>query len=170
MIGRTRTEADIRARANELTFLAVLATVVMLFAAFTSAYLIRRTSADWNRFTLPPIMLLNTIVLLASSVTLELARHRSRGWLTPTIALGVTFLICQIVAWSILASRGLFLPTSPYASFLYMLSAVHGVHLIGGLGALLYASSRPSVFNLCAMFWHFLGGLWVYIMVLLWVL
>jgi cytochrome c oxidase subunit III len=161
-------QAQARARTNELTLLAVLATVTMLFAAFTSAYLIRRTSADWNRFTLPPIMLLNTVVLLASSLTLEFARHRNRSWLAPTIVLGVIFLIGQIAAWSMLATRGYFLPTSPYAAFLYMLSAVHGLHLIGGLGALLYASRHPSVIGLCAMFWHFLGGLWVYVIALLW--
>src|SRR5579871_4482902 len=148
---RSLAEAKQRARTNELTLLAVLATVTMLFAAFTSAYLIRRTSADWNRFTLPPVMLLNTVVLLASSVTLECARHRERTWLAPTIVLGVIFLAGQVFAWSILASRGMFLPTSPYASFLYMLSAVHGLHLIGGLGALVYAGRHPSVFGLCAL-------------------
>ncbi len=172
MIARAQSlaQAQARARTNELTLLAVLATVTMLFAAFTSAYLIRRTSADWNRFTLPPVMLLNTVVLLASSVTLEFARHRRRNWLVPTIALGLVFLVGQILAWSILASRGMFLPTSPYASFLYMLSAVHGLHLIGGLSALMHAGRHPSVFGLCAMFWHFLGGLWVYIVALLWAL
>lgn len=161
------TDAQTRARTNELTLMAFLSTAVMLFAAFSAAYLIRRTAADWKPLTMPPILWANTAVLLASSVTVELARRSGgRRWLWATSLLGLVFLGGQLLAWRSLAAGGVFLPTHPHSSFFYMLTAVHGVHLLGGIVALLYASARGTL-GLCATYWHFVDGVWLYLLVML---
>jgi cytochrome c oxidase subunit 3 len=159
--------AQTRSRTNELQLLAVLATVVMLFAAFSSAYLIRRTGSDWQRVEFPTILWINTGILIVSSFTLEVARRRSGIWLALTVALGAAFLVGQAFAWRTMAAHGVFLPTNPHASFLYLLSAVHALHLIGGLAALVYALRRRAAIGLCAAYWHFVGGVWVYLILLL---
>lgn len=167
--------------------LAFLGTVSMLFIGFTSAYLIRRASLDWRPLRAPGILWVNTAVLLASSVTLEAARKRLRGWdlrgvlpwVGATGALGVLFLLGQVVAWRTLASRGVFLATNPHHSFFYVLTGLHGLHLLGGLVwflAVLVQLRRMAYtpgedgLRLFATYWHFLGALWLYLLVLLFVL
>lgn len=163
----------------------ILATVGMLFTAFTAALLVRRTGGDWTSLPLPPIIWANTAVLLASSAAVELARAQLRrerpdrlaGWLALAGLLGVLFLSGQIVAWRMLAARGVFLPTSPNAAFFYMLTAVHGAHVLGGLGALgwtlrraargAYTRARHAGVTHAATYWHFVGGVWVYLLTLL---
>ena len=157
-----------------------LATVVMLFAGFTSAILVRRTSPDWQAIPLLPLLRWNTLVLLASSVTFErvrtLARRdrwkQTRPWLAATALLGVLFLAGQIGAWEQYRALGLFLSSNPHSSFFYILSGVHGAHLVGGLLGLAYLLVRPGrvrALNLWATYWHFIGGLWVYLFVILFV-
>lgn len=164
---------------------AILATVTMLFAAFTAALLVRRAGTDWARVSLPPIVWVNTAALLASSAAVERARawvrraasRRSAGWLAIASLLGVLFLAGQVVAWRILAARGILLPASPHAAFFYTLSGVHGAHVLGGLGALTwtlrraargaYTASRHAGLTHAAIYWHFVGGVWVYLLVLL---
>lgn len=165
--------------------MAILATVTMLFAAFTAALLVRRTGTDWTPVPLPPIVWANTVVLIASSAAVELARAAVRRevsrlparWLAIASLLGVLFLAGQVVAWRMLAARGVFLPTNPHAAFFYMLSAVHGAHVLGGLAALTctlrrtirgaYTPARYTGLTHAAVFWHFVGGVWVYLLVLL---
>jgi cytochrome c oxidase subunit III len=163
-----------------------LAAIVMLFAAFTSALVVRKgMSTDWVSTTLPPVIYLNTFILLSSSLTLEISRRslkagfglRFEGWLYATVVLGVAFVGCQLVAWRQLASRGLYLATNPSSSFFYLLTAAHGVHLLGGVAALFYlafrarrivtARSMPVSVDLTAIYWHFMDGLWIYILLLL---
>ena len=129
----------------------VLASITMSFAAFTSALIVRQgAGTDWRHLTLPPILYLNTLVLLASSVTLEVARRRvgafmgGRGdqvanparWLYITLCLGLLFVAGQYAAWIQLRAQGVFLATNPNSSFFYVLTAVHAVHVSGGLGGL----------------------------------
>ena len=173
--------ADVVASKEQLTLLAVLATVGMLFAGFASAYLVRREAVDWAREQLPGILVFNTFVLLASSAALEAARaaHRRdrsrnvRHWVAAGALLGLVFLGAQFVAWSQLAARGVYLPSSAYSSFFYMLTAVHGVHLAGGILALGYLVWRVSRYKLrriedgllngCVVYWHFVDGVWVFL-------
>ena len=163
--------AEARERANELLLLAILASVVMLFAGFTSAYLIRRTGIDWRRAPLPAILWFNTVVLLASSATIELARRGgSRRWISATLVLGLAFLAGQLAAWRVLVTQGIFVSTHPHGSFIYMLSAVHGVHLLGGIIALVYATALQRNVGLCATYWHFVDGVWLYVLMMLSVL
>lgn len=178
-------EATLPLNTAQLGLWALLATLSMLFAGFTSAYLVRRAGADWQLISTPPILWLNTGLLLSSSITMELARASMRRWRTDalrrwllaTTLLGLAFLIGQLFAWRELAAQGIYVPTSPHSSFFYMLTGVHGVHLLGGILALCYMLSRvwrsswmpaePNALNLCATYWHFVDGLWLYLFLLL---
>ena len=162
----------------------VLLTVAILFSAFTAALFVRRSGADWVSIALPPWILVNTGALVLSSLAIETARRRLSGgrtadferWLAVGTLLGLTFLAGQVAVWRWLAAQGYFLPTSPNASFFYMLSALHAVHVIGGLGALMWVWRRVAshdqddglrVFGHVAVYWHFVGGLWLYLLTLL---
>jgi cytochrome c oxidase subunit III len=166
--------------------LAFLGTVSMLFIGFTSAYILRRASADWQPLAAPPVLWLNTAALLASSGTLEVARRRLRGWdrtgaqlfLTVTGVLGLAFAAGQVVGWRQLAEMGVFLSSNPHSSFFYLLTGVHVVHLLAGLvwfTVVLYRLRRMALLpgedglGLFATYWHFLGALWVYLLWLLFV-
>jgi len=166
--------------------------IAMTFAALTSALVVRQgASLDWQAFALPRILYLNTAILLASSFTLEISRKRldaagvaagdaaksfydaTRYWLYVTLALGLIFLLGQILAWWILAGQGLFLATNPSSSFFYVLTALHGLHVVGGIAGLLYASVRVSraaaaaksrALSAAAVYWHFMDILWVYLL------
>lgn len=171
----------------QLGLLSFLATVTMLFAGFTSAYLVRQsTGSDWQPIPLPPILWLNTGLLLLSSVTLELGRATGRrrgntlkGWLSITTGLGAAFLVGQLFAWRHLAAQGVYLPSNPHSSFFYILTGAHGLHLLRGIGALVYVlvgSLQPAPtpalndrLKLCATYWHFVGGIWLYLFVVLFV-
>src|SRR6266446_853816 len=159
-----------------------VAAVTMSFAAFTSSLIIRQASDDWRHITLPAILYLNTVIILSSSVTLETARRRctrdlaiTRSWLYLTLALGVAFLAGQAFAWHQLRAQGLFLATSPNSSFFYVLSVLHALHVLGGLSGLVYtirrtanaAVWRVSTIDATAVYWHFLAGLWVYLLLVL---
>ena len=164
---------------------AVLATVGMLFVAFTSALLVRRTGSDWVPVELPAIVWLNTAVLIASSAAVELARtglrrddsSRATLWLAIAGALGLLFLLGQVLAWRTLALRGIFLPSNPHAAFFYVLTALHGAHLLGGLAALgvtlrraaagAYAAVSQAGFTHTALYWHFMGGVWLLLLAVL---
>ncbi|MBI4459715.1 MAG: cytochrome c oxidase subunit 3 [Acidobacteria bacterium] len=177
----------------------LLATVTMLFAGFTSAYLVRRASGDWQSIAPPSLLYLNTVLLVMSSVAVELGRNSvrsarsvlsvrsgrwagafaSRFWMAASLALAFAFLGGQILAWRQLEAAGIFLPTSPHSSFFYLLRGLHGVHLAGGVFALLYAFRKtetastedvePAALRLCATYWHFLTGVWLYLFFLLFV-
>jgi cytochrome c oxidase subunit III len=167
----------------------VLASITMTFAAFTSALIVRQGSAtDWHHLTLPKILYLNTVVLIASSIALEIARRKvgafMRGprtdaapalWLNITLLLGLLFVAGQYVAWLQLRSQGLFLATNPNSSFFYVLTVIHALHVSGGLGGLLRvvyklknSTLRKSTLDATSHYWHFMDGLWVYLLVLLW--
>jgi len=163
-----------------------LASISMLFLALTSAMVVRaEISGDWVHTAIPPILYFNTLVLISSSLTLELSRkalRRAAGnkfarWLYLTIALGILFLAGQFVAWRELAARGIYINTNPGSSFFYLLTAAHAVHLLGGILALLYLVFRRRqiiavprkriAVDVTAIYWHFMDGLWIYLLILL---
>jgi cytochrome c oxidase subunit 3 len=161
-----------------------LGTLVMLFAAFTSALVVRRSSSDWVEVHLPLILWVNTAVLVASSATLERAKRagaaRPRGALAgiaATLVLGAVFCAGQVEAWRDLAAAGVFLPTTPAASFFYILTGLHVVHLAAALvclGVLAAATIRPTPDDewryragTVSTFWHFLTVVWMYLLLVL---
>lgn len=166
--------------------LAFLGTVTMLFIGFTSAYILRRTSPDWAPLEAPHLLWVNTVLLLASSLTLEFARRALRAWdlagtrrgFVAAGVLGLAFVVGQAGAWRQLAAAGVFLSSNPHSSFFYVLTGVHVVHVLGGLGwylalALALRAGRLARggdgLGLFALYWHFLAGLWLYLLVLLFV-
>jgi cytochrome c oxidase subunit III len=168
----------------------VLFAVTMMFAAFTSALFVRKgSSLDWQSFKLPSILYLNTFVLIASSITLEIGRRRiaifmgglktkaesPARWLYITLFLGLLFVAGQYVAWLDLRAEGLYLATNPSSSFFYLLTAVHAIHVLGGLGGLIYVMHKLNKSVLCrnqlvaaTRYWHFMGILWLYLLLVLW--
>ena len=162
-----------------------LGTVTMLFVGFTSAYIARRGSGDWQDIALPGVLWANTAALLGSSATLEMARRRLRrwepgmlSWLGATGALGLLFVVGQVTAWRTLTARGFLLASNPHNSFFYILTGIHIVHLLGAFAwfaVVLFKASRlrytpgQDGLGLFATFWHFLGALWVYLFLLLFV-
>jgi len=160
-----------RAGSNRTLLAALLATVIMLFTAFAAAYMERSATDDWVKVPLPNQLILNTAILAASSVTVEVARRRnSQRWLWATLGLGLLFLVGQVLAWQTLRAQGYLLPTNAHASFVYILTGLHGVHLLAALIALAWSGRKPAVLFLCAAFWHFMGLVWLYVLFVLAVL
>jgi cytochrome c oxidase subunit 3 len=167
-----------------------IAAITMSFAAFTSALIVRQgSSTDWRHITLPSILYFSTLVLLASSVALEVARRRVAAfmggmksqvgipdrWLYVTLSLGLLFVVAQYAAWLQLRSQGLYLATNPNSSFFYVFTAVHALHVLGGLGGLVRVIHklrtsvlRRSTLDATSYYWHFMGVLWLYLFLLLW--
>ncbi len=184
-LGSGREYSATRSGLYPIFLLALLATVTMLFAALTAAILVRRTGSDWAPVQLPNIVWANALVILVSSALLELARRslrmgdasRAPVWLGLSAATGVAFLVGQLMAWSSLMEQGVFLPTNPHAAFFYMLSAVHGAHVLGGLAALAwtlrgalkgaYSAHEHRGLSHAAIYWHYVGAIWIYLLVLL---
>jgi cytochrome c oxidase subunit III len=175
-----------------------MSATMMTFAAFTSAMIVRQgASPDWMHFQLPRILYLNTLILLASSVTLGVARWKFDSlakaldhapslaknlfadgihWLYATAALGALFVGGQLLAWRNLAAQGLLLATNPSSSFFYVFTALHGLHLAGGICGLAYiirklkrtnGTARTTGLGAVCVYWHFMDGLWVYLFLLL---
>jgi len=166
-----RPDYGTRLRRARLGLLVALTPILMLFVSFTSAYVVRqglptldpRTNnliRDWIPVALPRLLLLNTFVLLVSSLSMELARRQLQSqvalatsspagnalsgkikmpWLGATLVLGLAFLFGQWTAWQQLAANGFYVATTPSSSFVYLLTGTHAAHLLGGVLALLIA-------------------------------
>jgi cytochrome c oxidase subunit 3 len=161
-----------------------LAGILMFFMAFVSAYIVRKDmpNSAWIPLQVPRILWLNTLVLIASSLTLGRAHNRFtakdeesfRHWWATTTFLGILFVAGQIIAWRALAAQGIFLATNPSSSFFYVFTGAHGLHLLGGILALLYVQfratrkvARGTAIEVVSMYWHFMDGLWVFLFLLL---
>jgi cytochrome c oxidase subunit 3 len=153
-----------------------IATISMMFAALTSALVVRQSGApDWQRLHLPALLYVNTVVLIASSVTLESARRRlGLAGLYVTIGLGTLFVVGQVLAWRQLAAQQLLLASGPSSAFFYVLTAMHAAHVLGGLGGLVYVQRRlvtgvlsAPTYTAAALYWHFMAILWLYLLALL---
>jgi cytochrome c oxidase subunit 3 len=162
-----------------------IATIVMLFAAMTSAYIVRKVEGNWLDFQLPSIFISTTVVILMSSLTMQWAYtlvrkddlNKAKIALGLTFALGVLFLIGQVLGWGALIGADVYLVGNPAGSFLYVLTGLHGLHLIAGLVFILTAfiavvkykvhSRNITTLEMCVTFWHFLGGLWLYLYIFL---
>lgn len=165
-----------------------MVSMMMLFGAFTSAYWVRRGKGDWLDFDLPQLFYISTAVIIISSVTMNwtLASARKNDYKGMKIAslltllLGIAFVICQFMAWDVLVDQKVFFAgnqSNAAGSFLYVLTGLHLAHLAFGLVALLvvwiksilqkYNSENLLGIRLCAIFWHFLDVLWIYLFLFL---
>jgi cytochrome c oxidase subunit 3 len=159
--------------------------IFMFFLVPCTVFLVlEHTSKAWVPAHLPRILWLNTVILLTSSYTLQRARQRllsadfsgfRKLWRATTV-LGILFLGGQIIAWLQLVASGLYIASNQATSFFYIFTAAHAVHLVGGIAALLYVAlrdfekgkiSRQTAVKITSYYWHFMDGLWVFLLLLL---
>src|SRR5205814_2138961 len=162
-----------------------IVSILMFFMALSSAFIVLRRGSDlWMTVHLPRILWANTCVLLASSFTLESARQRlyladasgfRKFWLVTT-ALGFLFVAGQLVAWRQLVAEGVYIASDQASSFFYIFTGAHGVHLLGGVAALLFVLLRnfeksqismSLAAEITSYYWHFMDGLWIFLFALL---
>lgn len=165
-----------------------IVTVIMLFGAWTSAYIVREAEGNWLEFEMPKIFWASTALMLLSSITMHAGYvfakkdelDKLKIAITLTFILGAGFLWLQVLGWQALVDLGIFFggaTSNPSGSFVYVFSAFHLLHLIGGLVVLIFA--LVSTYNykihakamlqieLCATYWHFLDFLWLYLFIFL---
>jgi len=161
-----------------------IVSILMLFVALTSAFIVRSASAtDWQPIAIPKVLWLSTALILISSITIEISRRSLKQksdsgyglWLAITTVLGLGFLGSQVFAWRQLARQGIYLASNPYNSFFYLFTVAHALHLLGGLCALGYLLARKSKYrntldgelrrigsvDAVSIYWHFMDVLWV---------
>lgn len=167
-----------------------LASILMMFTSLSSAYIVRSgTAYDWLPVAIPRAVFVSTVLLLLSSVTLELARRKLKQslhdayarYLLLTTLLGLVFLASQLSAWRQLSAQGIYLASHPHSSFFYLLTGAHAVHLLGGLLALIFlwigarrelsaplaVAKRQAAASVVTIYWHFMDALWIYLFLLL---
>jgi|UniRef100_UPI004047995F cytochrome c oxidase subunit III len=162
-----------------------LVTVVMIFAALTSAYIVRQAEGNWLEYELPEIFWYTSGIVILSSIALQVAYYSAkkdnfvglRLGMVLTVLLGIGFLIGQWYSWVALVDREVFFVGNPAGSFLYVFTGLHAVHLISGVIFLIIVlistfrykvhSQALNTLDMAATYWHFLGGLWLYLFLFL---
>lgn len=164
-----------------------MASITMMFAALTSAYLVRRPAGNWYEFKLPVQFFVSTIIIIASSITMEwayksLKNQNQKNYnygIVLTFGLGILFLVSQILSWKALVASGITIDLSVSGSFLYALSGIHAVHVIGGIAAIMVcvanaflnsftvSSMRLLKVDLVRQYWHFVDIIWIYLLLFL---
>lgn len=163
----------------------------MTFGGLIGAYIVISTNGvlEWRPFNLPVQVYLSTLLILASSYTFVVAQkainanehQKSKNWLLATTVLGGMFIASQLLAWLALVNRGFYVRSNPYAAFFYIMTALHAVHVLGGIIALGYIvlqnwlktdaekeiERRRDIASAVSWYWHFMGGLWMVLLVLL---
>jgi len=166
---------------------AAMASITMMFGAFTSAFIVKQASGNWLEFSMPNIFYISTLVIIASSVTLHTSfrmfkSHHERAYkslLLLTFVLGILFIALQYFGWLALYDKGVDLKGNVSGSFFYLLSGIHALHVLGGIAAigvaLLHAytlkfnvtAQRINRFDLVVNYWHFVDMLWLYLFLFL---
>lgn len=165
-----------------------LVTVIMVFASLTSYYIVRKSDGNWLEFDLPANLWMTSGIILLSSATMHWAYYSAKRddfqklklAILLTTLLGFGFLFGQFSAWEALYEGGIVFAgkqSNVAGSLLYLLSGLHGVHVIAGLIFLMIVTVRTFSFKvhsknmlsieMCATLWHFLGALWIYLFVFL---
>lgn len=163
-----------------------IVSVVMLFAALTSAYIVRQAEGDWYLFKLPRMFTLSTVVIILSSLTMHYAYISGkkdnisglRIGIILTTLLGFAFLLMQFLGWKAMVEMNVYFVGNPSGSFVYVITAVHAAHLVSAvifLFVMLVLAFRFRVHSrkiltleMCATYWHFLGILWIYLFIFMW--
>jgi cytochrome c oxidase subunit 3 len=164
-----------------------MVTIGMMFAALTSAYLVRKPAGNWYEFKLPFQFFISTVLIIASSITIEWA-YKSfkkknevgyRWGIFLSFCLGIGFLCSQIIAWKILTSKGITIDLTVSGSFLYALTGIHAAHVLGGIAVLTasliiswmtkfeVSNMRILKLDLVRQYWHFVDILWIYLLLFL---
>lgn len=174
-----------RIHPHKFTLWIGLASIVMMFTGFTSAYIVKRNLANWTTFDLPKIFWYSTAVIITSSITVIISRNyfrqremkQYRLWLAATLVLGVAFVCMQYIGFTQLWHSGVTLTKNVSFSFLYIIVGLHALHVIGGVVALAillakaYSIKRKNYsvipIDLMNTYWHFVDLLWIYLLVFL---
>ena len=174
-----------RIHPHQFALYAGMASILMMFAAFTSAYLVRQAAGNWQEYVVPNIFYISTGILLVSSATAHFAfrafkngkKNAYRNGIILTALLGVVFVVMQYYGWNALYNIGVPLDGNPSGSFFYVISGVHAAHVLGGVAALGVAAyhamtlpfqvteKRKVRFLLVTQYWHFVDILWLYLFV-----
>lgn len=162
-----------------------IVTVVMIFAAFTSAHIVRQADGDWLIYDLPSMLWYTSGIIILSSLFMQWAYISAKRdkpeqvklALAITTVLGILFLVGQVKAWGQMVDANVYFTGNPAGSFLYIFTGIHGLHLVSGVIYLIYmliSSFRYKVHSknmlnmeMSATWWHFLGGLWIYLFIFL---
>ena len=186
MTTTTTQEQPKRIHPHKFLLWIAMGSICMMFAGFTSAYIVKRNQSNFLEFSLPTIFWYSTFVILASSVTIQLAvknfkareMSKYRTLITITAILGLVFAALQVVGFKDLESHGIFLTgpkSNAAASFILIIVGVHALHVIGGVIAILVMflkaffsktknySSMPI--EVVSTYWHFVDVLWLYLLV-----
>ena len=190
--GGDEPQRRLSASAYRVTMWVVLAAILMMFAALSGVYVYGGLfgSVKQQPVSMPRMFFLSTAVILTSSFSLEYAKRslklgRQRGsyhWTGITLLLGVIFLICQLLGWRELRAQGVYFSGQPHSSFFYFFTGVHGIHLLGGIVALVYlltrlrqalaplSSKTEITTQVVSIYWHTMDAvwLWLFLLLLLW--
>jgi len=175
-----------RIHPHKFTLWVAMGSILMMFAALTSAYIVKKNQSSWLEINLPVIFSYSTALIILSSITMYLSlksfkareMSRYRTLITITALLGVAFVICQWTGFHQLEQNDVALTgpkSNSAASFFYVITAIHIVHVVGGVIALLiiffraYSSKRknysPLPVQLLSTYWHFVGVIWIYLFI-----
>jgi cytochrome c oxidase subunit 3 len=183
---RWRKSGDSSQKKRSTAIALAMVSILMLFLTLTAAFVFLRLYSlkSWTSLRLPWILWVNTAVLLGSSGTLQLARRKLRAgslpgfrWMwTLTTILGIIFVGGQVIAWRQLVAQGVFMRSNLASSFFYVFTALHAVHLLGGICLMLYIGlgkvetvrvNRNAAAELVGYYWHFMDGLWIFLLALM---
>ena len=174
-----------RIHPHKFTLWVGIASIVMMFAGLTSAYIVKRNLVNWISFDLPIIFWYSTVIIILSSLTIMTARNyfkqgemaKYRKWLTVTTGLGTLFVVMQTLGFINLWNSGITLTRNVSFSFLYILVGLHALHVVAGVIALLVIlirsfSIRRKLYStvqidLMSTYWYFVDFLWIYLLIFL---
>lgn len=175
----------LRVNPKKFTLWLFIVSIVMIFISMTSAYVVKRSDGDWLIFDLPEALLYSTFMIVASSITMHWAVISAKSdsisnlkiGLGLTFGLSIAFLLTQFYGWNQLVDRDVYFVGNAAGSFIYVLTGLHAFHLISGIIFLIIVlisaykykvhSRNMLQIEMCSTYWHFLGGLWVYLFLFL---
>lgn len=164
-----------------------MASILMMFAALTSAYIVRKAAGNWYEFKLPVQFFASTVCILLSSFFMERSyknfkNNISDGYKSGILlacVFGIAFLIFQVISWKALFNQGITLDLNVSGSFLYALSGLHALHVLGGVAAIIvtvivafslpFEATPARIFkmDLVRQYWHFVDLIWIYLLIFL---
>ncbi len=172
-----------RIHPHKFTLYVAIASILMMFAGLTSAYIVKRNQAGWEDVETPVYFWYSTAAILISSITVQLAlrafKQRSmqqyRTFVAATLLLGIAFVVFQWLGFSWMWERGVHFKGASAGQFLYIIAGLHALHVIGGIVVLIIMflkaffskvkSYNPTPIDVAASYWHFVDALWLYLLI-----
>jgi cytochrome c oxidase subunit 3 len=180
---KVMSERNQKMHPHKFTLWVAIGSITMMFAGFTSAYIVKSNQAGWQPVQLPKIFFLSTVLIIVSSLTVYLAQKamsnretvKYRMFLTATVVLGLAFMVTQFLGFSELWAQKITFKESMAGSFFYIIAGVHGLHVAGGIAALIVLTARAynpktkfystAPVETAGLYWHFVDLLWIYLFV-----